>query len=898
MGLKRRGGKAGGRGGSKKKKKKSKNKLDWYTSDASTGIYGLGRKKVHQAEDEFEEETADEDSDNGGVEVVEEEEEVEVDHYKSLLESINKENVLGATERSILQRVRNEQEGIETYSDDEEDESESESEREDEKVLDGDDQETEESEDEVDENQDEAVFNDYELRFSKKYLLSEDEMENAASKGKEISRTKVKISLSSDGDTKYLAHGYNYRGDMNGIKKKFKPGKINPSNFKRLAHTWELKDRLAKRFVEYAQERDTICKKRLGEESVPKRNKFGLTELQETLLSPLSKYSDVVFSSRTLDNAAEIRELYVLHVLNHVLKSNDLIEKHNVKLKDLKAQARLRRQEAIVEGREYEEPDVEDDSTFRDQGFTRPKALMIVPTRLAALRVMRTLLGFFPANARVDGKDRFFQEFSEHIEESSDEKELRDAGSRIKREQTSSANAYDETYYAAGRHPNIEADTKRRNGASTRPADWHDTFTGNSDECFRIGLTIRGRKSIKLFSDFFRSDIIIASPVGLRMSTGQEVGEQVSDTENGANSDDDDKGLEELGINKKAEEDRLEKLDQEVDTDFLSSIEICTIDQADVLEMQNWQHLVDVFNAINRKVLKLREEMDFSRVRNYMLIDGLARLFRQTMVFSQYPSPFVNSLVIPNDTRKLNMAGIVSFRRASYEPCIEDIMVEDVAHKFVRIEDDESDDDDKRIEYFEAKLMPMLKRNSAAHTLVVVPSYFDYVSVRGLFRSAATELGEEGDRAKGRPWRKQKKQRRRGKDGKPLPKIKEDMENVLFVCASEYTEHDDVARARGDFYHGRARVFLTTERFLFYNRFRIRGIRRVVCFAPPVHAHFYSELSNLIGSGLEESSTDQATNLVLFNTTDSIPLERIVGSRNAKQMLSDKEKTVFNFEAE
>ena len=51
--------------------------------------------------------------------------------------------------------------------------------------------------------------------------------------------------------------------------------------------------------------------------------------------------------------------------------------------------------------------------------------------------------------------------------------------------------------------------------------DFKNMFKGNSDDFFRVGLVIM-QKTIKLYTEFYSSDIIIASPVGLRSIIGAE----------------------------------------------------------------------------------------------------------------------------------------------------------------------------------------------------------------------------------------------------------------------------------------------------------------------------------------------------------------------------------------
>lgn len=53
------------------------------------------------------------------------------------------------------------------------------------------------------------------------------------------------------------------------------------------------------------------------------------------------------------------------------------------------------------------------------------------------------------------------------------------------------------------------------------PGDHVENFKGNIDDNFRVGIKVT-RKSIKLFSDFYSSDIIVSSPLGLRQVIEKE----------------------------------------------------------------------------------------------------------------------------------------------------------------------------------------------------------------------------------------------------------------------------------------------------------------------------------------------------------------------------------------
>ena len=56
---------------------------------------------------------------------------------------------------------------------------------------------------------------------------------------------------------------------------------------------------------------------------------------------------------------------------------------------------------------------------------------------------------------------------------------------------------------------------------ASKPADYQHLFDGNNDDCFRCPLRLT-RKAAKLYAPFYKSDLEIASPLGIRLATGAD----------------------------------------------------------------------------------------------------------------------------------------------------------------------------------------------------------------------------------------------------------------------------------------------------------------------------------------------------------------------------------------
>ena len=475
------------------------------------------------------------------------------------------------------------------------------------------------------------------------------------------------------------------------------------------------------------------------------------------MASSIFNYQDVVFPHRTPDTIETLRNISCLHFLNHLVKTRDKIIKNNARV-------------AAASGTE----DVE----YRDQGFTRPRVLVILPTRQSCAKYVDTMVAFF------------------------------------KPEQQENKKRFQDSYMSTDDHL-----------SQNKPEDFRELFGGNDDDMFRLGIKFT-RKTVKYFAQFYNSDIIFASPLGLRMALGME--------------------------------DSKKK-----DCDFLSSIEIVIVDQADSLAMQNWEHLEYIFEHLNLQP-KEAHGCDFSRVRNWYL-DNNARFLRQTILISAFNFPSLNRLYTHH---MLNVAGKVKYQK-HHEGMIIDLGIQ-VKQRFSRFETTSAvTDPDDRFSYFTTTIVPYLIKNARDSDqrkdglLIYLPLYADFVRVRNYLSTSSST------------------------------------QSISFGSISEYTSNKDVSRARSHFLTGRHSVLLYTERAHHFRRYQIKGVKSVIMYGLPENPLFYKEVvgdflrPSIMAATIDSSSAYHVRSL--FSRLDVLKLERVVGTKRVSTLVKEKGGDTFDF---
>uniref|UniRef100_A0A915CML2 U3 small nucleolar RNA-associated protein 25 homolog n=1 Tax=Ditylenchus dipsaci TaxID=166011 RepID=A0A915CML2_9BILA len=434
--------------------------------------------------------------------------------------------------------------------------------------------------------------------------------------------------------------------------------------------------------------------------------------LDDELYQVIGRYMDLCFVSKK-----DFTPLICLHSLNHVMRTRQLIIQNKMALEARKNSVN----DEMIE-------------KCRDQGLARPKVLILCPYRKHAHHYVKTLVKLVFA----DSDKSFVSNLSKF------EDEFGDDGNRVH---------------------------EKRNVS----LDYKVLMSGNVDDCFRIGIGL-AKKCLKLYTSFEESDILLCSPLGLRMIIGDET-------------------------------------EAKREFDFLASIEVLVIDKAHLLLMQNWEHLSDI-----------------SRVRQWALND-YSKYYRQTLIFSE-----VNSVEIQALFSRFcrNYAGMISLVK-SRQSIIEQIELP-IVQGFYRFQlESPEKQSDNRFNFFVKELLQRCEQQ----TLIFVSSYYDFVRLRNHLKK----------------------------------------ENESFTQIHEYAEKGKVAKARNLFFLAQKKLLLMTERYYFYFRAHIKGVKSVLFYQLPVNPQFYVEIIN-------GARPDQKLNSkVLFCEFDFIRMQNIFGNATARDLI-------------
>ena len=530
----------------------------------------------------------------------------------------------------------------------------------------------------------------------------------------------------------------------------------------------------------------------------------------------LSSYKDIQVSWPDSEIRKNIMKIYLFHILNHLLKRkeeielNDNIDKiinttlitDNQKLnkelfrsheneflfeyytKHVNPKTKLddsyKNQDFITYHKEikknYENSDNKDNINIKDQGFTSPKVLILVPYKIHAKIIMEQLVKLFSNDnwKGITNKKKFMDEYSEF---------------------------------------------------------------DSMDDCFRLGIQISFfENKMKLYTPFDESDIIIASPLGLKL----------------AKPSDNDKSFKNSKV-----------------YDFLSSIEIFLMDFSEVFIYQNLEHLNEILSFLNKQPKNNQNIVDINRIKeNYA--NNYGEYLRQNIIISQFKCIDIDVAI--NDICK-NINGKISLE-GPYENQINLIKNEfaekynmlnssnyEIRYEFKILRDFKGEEDfQEKFNYFTKNLWQNLYESFEKHTIIFVSSTFDYMILKSFFKKKS--------------------------------------KSVCFI--SEDTDKRDWQRNRLFFEQGKYKFLLYDERAHVYKKINLKFAKNIFFYSLPEDPKIFNEMIHLIdpvnyNQNLEKYNYESKQNeiqkygsvIALVTPIEKYNLEKILGD-DSKKIIKNK----------
>jgi U3 small nucleolar RNA-associated protein 25 len=331
---------------------------------------------------------------------------------------------------------------------------------------------------------------------------------------------------------------------------------------------------------------------------------------------------------------------------------------------------------------------------------------------------------------------------------------------------------------------------------ATKPLWYKQIFDGSIDDEFCLGLSLH-QGQLEIMSKLFSSDIIIATPLGIQQE------------------------------NSKGKMSRM-----------LSNIELLIIDQADTIQMQNLEFLIESLEVINNPV----ESEDVPARLRSMNQFGFNKFYRQSIILSRYMTPDINSL----KNYCFNMRGFVKVRNTYRGLDISGGGIKQVFEKF-KVTDLEQVED-QRFKTFINDVFPRLEKSPDGIFLIVCASYLDFIRLRNHF----------------------------------------DEEKEDYLGISDYTE--DLKKELKRFEKREIKYLIYSERHFYFHGPSPKtfpNINQIVFYSLPENAFTYT--SFLIKCNQVKKEYPKTNILSLFCKFDMLKLERIVGSEKSIEMIESKD---------